>query len=115
MKAIIIVGNTGRGKSTAALKTLFKAQQENRRLYIYDPNNDYQKYYSEKFVDEEAFLEKVENVSNAFILFEEATIFFSNKGSSKKLTSLLVRKDTKIILLFCFSIPFGLFLPMFSN
>ena len=103
MKAILIVGNTGRGKSTAARKTLFKALKENRKIFVYDPNNDYREFYSEGFTDEEKFLDKIHEKTNSYILFEEATIFFSNKGSSKKLTSLLVRKrhqDNTIVLLF---------------
>ena len=103
MKAIIIVGNTGRGKTTSALKALKKAKIEKREIFVFDPNNDYKEFYNKSFVDENDFCENVKDKENAFILFEEATIFFSNKGSNKILTSLLVRKrhqNNTVVLLF---------------
>jgi hypothetical protein len=103
MKAIIIVGNTGRGKTTAAVKALKKGIIEKRKIFVFDPNNDYKEFYKKEFTDEFEFCESVKNVYNSFILFEEATIFFSNKGSNKILTSLLVRKrhqNNTVVLLF---------------
>jgi ABC-type oligopeptide transport system ATPase subunit len=103
MKAVLIVGNTGRGKSTAARELLEIAKLENRKIFVYDPNNEYQKYYNGKFTNIKEFLELVNNEKNAFILFEEATIFFSNKGYSDMLVNMLVRKrhqNNEIVLLF---------------
>jgi hypothetical protein len=103
MKAIIIVGNTGRGKTTAALKTLYKAIDEKRKIFVYDPNNDFREFYNKPFTDEFTFLNSVKDVQNSYLLFEEATIFFSNKGNDRTLRSLLVRKrhqNNTIVLLF---------------
>lgn len=103
MKAIIIVGNTGRGKTTSAVKALKKGILEKREICVFDPNNDYKEFYSKSFVDENDFCENVKDKKNAFILFEEATIFFSNRGNNKILTSLLVRKrhqNNTVVLLF---------------
>jgi hypothetical protein len=103
MKAIIIVGNTGRGKTSAAMDTLYKAIEENREIFVYDPNADFLEFYQKPFTDEETFLKSVKNKKNSFILFEEATIFFSNKGNDRNLRSLLVRKrhqNNTIVLLF---------------
>jgi Domain of unknown function DUF87. len=49
MKAVLIIGNTGRGKSTSARRLLDIAIKERREIYVYDPNNEYRKYYSGKF------------------------------------------------------------------
>lgn len=103
MKAILIVGNTGRGKTSSALLALYKAIEENRKIFVYDPNNDFKEFYNKPFTDEFTFLNSVKDVENSFLLFEEATIFFSNKGNDKILRSLLVRKrhqNNTIVLLF---------------
>ena len=103
MKAVIIVGNTGRGKSTAARELLDIAKIEGREIFVYDPNAEYKKYYGGEFTHVSEFLNKVSKKKNAFILFEEATIFFSNKGYSELLVDMLVRKrhqNNEIVLLF---------------
>jgi archaellum biogenesis ATPase FlaH len=103
MKSVLIIGNTGRGKSTSALELLKKAKNEEREIIVYDPNNDYKEFYNKPFLDKKTFLNNLKNKKNSFILFEEATIFFSNKGNEEALVDLLVRKrhtNNEIVLLF---------------
>lgn len=103
MEAIIIVGNTGRGKSTSARQLIKIAQKEKRNIFVYDPNNEYAEFYNKPFIDKKIFVDNVSKTKNSFILFEEATIFFSNRGNEEKLIDLLVRKrhtNNKIVLLF---------------
>lgn len=103
MIATIIVGNTGRGKSTASRKLLTAALKEEMEVLVYDPNNDYSDVYKKPFESKKEFLEKASKKTHSFILFEEATMFFSNKGSEEKLLDLLVRKrhtGNKIVLVF---------------
>lgn len=103
MRAFIIVGNTGRGKSTSARKLLHNAKNAGKKIIVYDPNAEYKEFYSSDFLSVSAFMDKVKNEKNAFILFEEATIFFSNRGYNDILVDLLVRKrhsNNEIVLLF---------------
>lgn len=89
-KAYIIVGATGHGKSTF-VKDMVSAVPDSR-LYVYDVNREY-------FPDEEKELEDIGDFSQRLLplkesvfIFEEATIFFSNRGSDKNIRNILVRK-----------------------
>lgn len=90
-KAFLIIGGTGRGKSTFARKRLKNVDK--RALMIYDVNNEHTDLYDKPFVDFETFINISSKVRNAVLFYEEATIFFSNRGGShKKMIDILVRK-----------------------
>lgn len=91
--AIINVGGTGTGKSTETRKLIELFDPE--YLYVYDVNNEYNDLYKKPFCGVNEFLVLLENVTDALIVFEEATMFFSNKSSSEKLLGMLVQKRHK--------------------
>lgn len=90
MKGHIIVGGTGRGKTTFVKKML--SQVDKSRIEIYDVNNEYKEFYDKDFTDFETFMNRVKDLKNKIVVFEEATIFFNNRGCDKILTDMLVRK-----------------------
>jgi len=104
MKAIVLVGEQGRGKSTEAQKII--TEFGNKDLFVYDINNDYGKFKNNKIKglpNMEQFLNICESVKNSVIVFEESTIFFSNKGRSDIIVNLLVRNfHTKNVIVFLF-------------
>jgi len=104
MKAIILVGEQGRGKSTEAVNIIKKFSKKD--LFVYDINNDYGKFKNNKIKglpSMEQFLQICENVKNSVIIFEEATIFFDNKSRSEIIVNLLVRNfHTKNVIVFLF-------------
>ena len=104
MKAIILVGEQGRGKSTEAVKIIKQFGQKD--LYVYDINNDYARFPNNKIKglpSMEAFLQIAEQVKNSVIIYEEATIFFGNKGRSESIVNQLVRNfHTKNVIVFLF-------------
>ena len=90
MKAFIIVGHTGRGKSAFSKKLIEQLKRSHPAL-IYDVNNEYGVGH---LPDWDEFLELAadeKQTRQRLILFEEATIFFSS-AKSKLMTSILVRK-----------------------
>ncbi len=89
MKVSVIVGGKGTGKTTF-LKSVLNKVHPKARL-VYDVNNEYRELYPHSLLDHDVFLEKVINVQNAVVIFEEATIFFSNRGDDRSLKNLLVR------------------------
>lgn len=98
-KAIIIVGATGSGKSTLTKRLI--APVDVNRLFVYDVNAEY--FPDEVLPDIDDFLLQVKGVRESVIVFEEATVFFSNRGSNKMMRKLLVGKrhsHNAIILLF---------------
>jgi len=106
MKAFIIVGEQGRGKTTEAYNIIDNFKQKD--LFAYDVHG----HYFEKFQNRskikgrpkmEVFLEIVSNVKNSVIVFEEATIFFSNRGREETIIELLVNNyHSKNVILFLF-------------
>lgn len=98
-KAFIIVGATGSGKSTLTKRLI--APVDVNRLFVYDVNAEY--FPDEILPDIDDFLLQVKGVRESVIVFEEATVFFSNRGSNKMMRKLLVGKrhsHNTIILLF---------------
>jgi hypothetical protein len=97
-KAIIIVGRPRSGKTTSAKKLLSSISLKKE---IYDVNNEYNT--GKPFPDMEDFLNDSLSKTETCFIFEEATIFFSNKGDERRLKTLLVRKrHTKNIIILCF-------------
>lgn len=96
-RSIIVVGGTGAGKTTY-IKHLLKKFKGPKLLY--DVNNEYD---GGIMMPIEAFNDLARNVQNHLILFEEATIFFGNKGGASKVREMLVRKrHTNNVFIFTF-------------
>lgn len=91
-KAIIIVGATGSGKTTICKRLLANVHES--RLLIFDVNNEYADYLPDDYElpDIDVFLDMADNARGRFILFEEATVFFSNRGNNAKMRKILVAK-----------------------
>lgn len=96
-RGIIIAGGTGAGKTTS-LRKLINLYPGNK--LIYDINSEHE---GGIICDFPIFLAKASRAVNSLIVFEEATIFLSNKGDAKKLREILVTKRHRnniIILVF---------------
>lgn len=109
-KAIIVVGATGSGKSTFVKRLIAPVDVD--RLHVYDVNREY--FPDEPLPDIDDFLLSVSGVTESILIFEEATVFFSNRGSNKMMRKLLVGKRHSrnvVILLFhsVRAIPFYIF------
>jgi len=89
--AILQIGRTKTGKTTNSKKMIEKLDKSMKK-HIYDVNNEYSEFYQEPFIPYSDFMNKIKDVKNSFILFEEATIFFSTRGTYKELEEFLVRK-----------------------
>lgn len=98
MKAFILVGATGMGKST-----LFRRLTEcmpPERMYVNDVNGEYQHlpYCADRYrkgmalPDIDSYMNDVELVTDSVVAFEEATVFFSNRGSNAMMRKFLVGK-----------------------
>ena len=90
--AYVLIGRRKTGKTTLSKKMLDE-RPKNMPVLIYDINKEYGKYYPQKFVDFEVFLEKIsdEKVKNTYILIEEATIFFDTSSRIEEMKNILVR------------------------
>ena len=98
MKTFLIIGHTGRGKSTKVKEILAGLYCDK---LIYDVNNEHNTGKPLPGIGD--FLTLAKKKVNTAIVFEEATIFFSNRGRSEEVIDLLVRKrhtNNIIILLF---------------
>jgi hypothetical protein len=91
MRAHLIVGATGTGKTTE-VKRLLKKVPNKKALFIYDVNNEYSNFYPYEFIDFEEFMEQMTRVKKGVMIFEESTIFLSNRSCNRQLVDLLVRK-----------------------
>lgn len=89
-QSIIVVGTNGTGKSTYIRERLEKVNKSN--LLVYDVNAEYSDIYDKPFVKMDEFFEQATAVNHSVIVFEEATIFFSNRSTEKELRELLVRR-----------------------
>lgn len=115
---VICIGASGCGKTTMTKKYLDR-KPKTMPVKIYDPNAEFTEYYPEKLLYFDEFLyslfdEKHESVRNTYIVFEEATIFFSNRSDDKLMRNLLVRaRHTGNIIWLNFhsfrSVPLGIF------
>lgn len=86
-KVWVIVGARGYGKSTFTKNATRRVHDT--RFRCYDVNGEY-------FGDDEAlpdmddFLEEMNGLTDMCMVFEEGTVFFSNRGTSKPMRKLLV-------------------------
>ena len=86
MTNIIICAASGRGKTTLVKNLLHNA----KNVWIYDVNNEYVNGY--KAEDFEYFKNEALKKTGSFIVFEEGTVFFPQRGCDKNLMNLLIRK-----------------------
>lgn len=89
-KSIIFVGGTGTGKSTLIKERLKPVHKG--CLHIYDINNEYTAFYDKPLPSFKRFSTQATKLTDAIIVYEEATIFLSNKGSDSQVREILVRK-----------------------
>lgn len=85
-RGIIVVGDTGVGKSTWLKKRV--AQYQGPK-FIFDPNNEYK---GGVIMEIEKYLSLAVNQRNSLIILEDATAFLSNKGDSAEVKKLLTFK-----------------------
>jgi hypothetical protein len=85
-KVALIVGARGQGKSTFNKERLKGFPRD--RLHIHDIQREY--FPNEPLIPVRQFVEDVNFKRDCFILFEEATIFFPNRGYDKGMVELLV-------------------------
>lgn len=78
MKAHIIAGMTGVGKSTFVKNQLDKVPEKGA-FYIYDVNNEYKAYYNYELIDFEDFAYNCTLLSDSIIVYEEATVFLDGR------------------------------------
>ncbi len=102
MKTIAIVGMTGTGKTTDVKNILNKTSKAKK--LIYDVNQEYEEYHTQPELPLESdFKKQVLESKNVLVVFEEATIFFNNKGHDEQLERLLVRKrHINVMIVMCF-------------
>lgn len=104
MRNVVLVAEMGRGKSTEAKNIVESFLHKD--LYVYDVQGQYKQYPNNKIKGlptMEQFLQIVESVKNSVIVFEEATIFFSNKGRVEEIINLLVSNfHSKNVIVFIF-------------
>lgn len=102
MNCHIITGATKTGKTTYVKKQLDQIPNK-RSIIVYDVNNEYQDYYPYEFLHFEAFMNRIKDTQNSVMVFEEATIFFSNRSTEKILLDILTRKrHTNNYIFLCF-------------
>jgi Ni2+-binding GTPase involved in maturation of urease and hydrogenase len=102
MKAIMVVGCTGSGK-TYFVKSLIKNVNP-KNIIVYDVNDEYKDVYPYPFEpDIDKFLSGCLHKRGKVMIFEDATSFFAVQGRSDEMIKLLIAKrHTKntIILIF---------------
>jgi|SRR6185369_4134602 len=89
--SFIIVGGTGVGKTTYTKNKLKKVNKN--AIYLIDVQNEYPEVinrYTGDDIDE--YNSRARRMTNAVIVYEEATIFFSNRSSSDVIRRMLVSK-----------------------
>lgn len=102
MKTSVIIGAKGHGKSTQVKKLIHALKLP---AYVYDVNAEYSNVpgVTSLFPSIDDFLKFAGNQRNCVIVFEEATIFFSNRGRSEQLINILVRaRHNRVFPILCF-------------
>lgn len=101
MKAFLIIGHTGRGKTTIVKKII--SQFPDFKKMIYDVNNEYSEFGTKAPPPIYEFTAAAAKAINSVIVFEEATIFFKHRTKGHDVQNILVRKrHTSNIVIFVF-------------
>ena len=96
MKNFLVIGARGQGKTTFVKNNFFNL---NRNVLV----NDINKEYGSNYLNLDLFIKKCESARNSVLIFEEATVFFNNRGHNRKITEILVRsRHTNNICVFVF-------------
>ena len=106
MKVIAIIGKKKAGKTTLTAALIKRFSRPS--TYIYDINNEYTLKFNLKNdytgeINTDKFLQKVSQVKNSCIVFEEATSYFSSKGREAQLVDIISRSrhtNNVVILIF---------------
>ena len=103
-KVIIVVGARGNGKSHFTKKHTRHVHET--RFHVYDVQGEYYADDNEPLPDMDSFLSDMLLQRESTMVFEEATVFFSNKGCNAKIKHLCVsaRHDHNTIYLLFHSI-----------
>lgn len=102
MKCHIIVGMPGTGKSTFVFEILDRIPNK-KTIFVYDVENEYKKYFPYPLLDFNEFINKITPIKKAVIVFEESTIFLSNRSFNQQVQRLITQKrHTGNYLLFIF-------------
>lgn len=88
-KVIIIVGGRGTGKTTYLRHKLEMVHPKARM--VYDVAGHYTDLYPHPMLEFEVFKEKTTQIERAVVVYEEASIYFSNRGDDRMLKDLLVK------------------------
>jgi predicted AAA+ superfamily ATPase len=102
---IIVVGARGNGKSSFVKNHIRPVHSS--RLFVYDVQGEYfEREPGEQLPDIEEFAQDVVKKEESVVVFEEATVFYSNRGSSITMRKLLVnaRHSRNVIYLLFHSI-----------
>lgn len=100
MKAFAIVGATGSGKTYFTKRLVDNILPKGSRPLVFDVNREWGETTLPPIGE---FLDMATQARGRVIVFEDATVFFSNKGRSERMVELLVGKRhtrNTVILLF---------------
>ena len=100
MKSFCFIGMTDTGKSHE-VKNMLRTLSADK--FIFDINQEYGEFQKQTIIDFDRFIFEATKKRGHIIVFEEATVFFSNKGRSEEILKLLIgKKHHKNIVVFCF-------------
>lgn len=89
-KVLLLVGAKGMGK-TSFVRSMLEQVPPNNRM-VYDVNGEYTDLYDHDIdLTYQDFLEQSTQVRDAFVVYEEATIFIGHNSNSTNIKELLVR------------------------
>lgn len=86
-KCEIVVGESGYGKTTYLLDRISLLKKTGKDYYAWSIDNEFPHTYE----DSDEFKTIVQEVSNSFVIFDEATALFSLWGKDKEIIKILIR------------------------
>lgn len=90
-KCIVVAGMTGTGKTTFVKNNILSKVPVSNQL-VFDVNGEYSGHGTFDDPNIESFMSYAQTQTNKVIVFEEATIFFSQHGVKRDLFNFLVKK-----------------------
>lgn len=95
MILIVVIGNTGTGKTTFLKDMVLKNKQLGIKSVAFDVNDEYKDVADVTFFDKDELLNFVEKRKNIQIIIDEATAFFSYRSFDNNFNRLLQLKRHK--------------------